>query len=205
MGRNENKTNPILENYNNIRERLLSEGYKAEVSYISVLKANIMAFLTAGPFAVLIFGAYSKLWNGIYLEIKSPYSLILAWVLLVLSIPVHEFLHGFTWRFFCKEGWKSIKFGVLWSKLTPYCHCKEPLNVNKYLIALLMPFFILGIVTGILAIILESPVMLFFSAFSILGAGGDTTIALKILKYRKRDIVILDHPTECGFVAFEKL
>ena len=205
MGIKENKKDLILENYKNIKEKLISEGYKEETSYISVLKVNIFAFLTAGPFAALIFFIYFIIWNGFYIEIKSPYSLLWAWILLVLSIPVHEFLHGFTWQFFCKKRWKSIKFGILWSKLTPYCHCKEAVTTKEYLLGLLMPFLILGIVLGIISIILENPYMMFFSFFNILSAGGDTTIAFKLFKYIKRkNVLILDHPTECGFVAFEK-
>ena len=205
MGKKENKKNPILENYKNLREKLISEGYKEEISYISVLKANIFVFLTTVPFTLLIIFIYLIIWNGFYIEIKSLYSFLWAWVALILSIPVHEFLHGFTWQFFCKERWKSIKFGVFWSKLTPYCHCKEAISVKEYLLALLMPFLILGIVPGIIAIILGSPSMLFFSTFSILGAGGDTTIAFKLFKYIKgKNTLILDHPTECGFISFEK-
>ncbi|MDV4149315.1 metalloprotease family protein [Clostridium sp. AL.422] len=205
MGKVKSRENPILDNYIRIREELKNEGYREENSYISILKANILAFLTAGPFAVLFIFVYGFIWKGFYIEITSPYSFLWGWIVLLISIPVHEFLHGFTWQFFCKERWKSIKFGVFWSKLTPYCHCKEAISVKEYLLALLMPFLILGIVTGILSIIIESPFLLFFSVFSILSAGGDTTIALKLFKYRKnKNTLILDHPTECGFVAFEK-
>lgn len=95
--------------------------------------------------------------------------------------------------------------GVFWSKLTPYCHCKEQVGVKEYLLALLMPFLILGIAQGVIALILESPFILFFSFSNILSAGGDTTIAFKLFKYMKRkNTLILEHTTECGFVAFEK-
>jgi len=42
--------------------------------------------------------------------------------------------------------------------------------------------------------------------FNILAAGGDTTIACMLLRYLKYDkcCYILDHPTDCGFVAFVK-
>ena len=200
----EDKKNPIWENYEKIREELIKIGYKEKISYISVLKANILAFLTAGPFALLIIFIYSIVWNDSYFEINSLYSSILLLVLIIISIPIHELLHGFAWQFFCTERWKSIKFGVLWSKLTPYCHCKEPLSVKHYLIGLLMPFFILGIGIGIISIILRSPLILIVSLLNILSAGGDTTIALKLFKYRNKNVLILDHPKEVGFVAFEK-
>ncbi len=40
----------------------------------------------------------------------------------------------------------------------------------------------------------------------ILGGGGDFRILLQLLRYRPASPVVLclDHPYECGFVAFEK-
>lgn len=192
-------------NYKDLREDLLRRGYKEYISYISILKANILAFLTAGPFALLIIFLYLIVWKNYIFEVTSISSIILLWILFIGSILLHEFLHGYTWKFFCNNKWKSIKIGVIWNKLTPYCHCKEPLNSKQYMIGLLMPFFILGVCMGLVAIILRNPLMLLLAVLNILSAGGDTTIAIKLFKYiKKKNVLILDHPTECGFVAFEK-
>ncbi|WP_343118194.1 DUF3267 domain-containing protein [Romboutsia sp. MSSM.1001216sp_RTP31141st1_F12_RTP31141_220114] len=204
MGEEFNK-NQILVNYKNIKEELLKCGYHEEISYISILKANILAFLTAGPFGLLIIFLYLIIWKTLSFEIKSIFQSILLLVIFIGSILVHEFLHGFTWKFFCNNKWKSIKIGVIWDKLTPYCHCKEPLSSKQYMIGLLAPFFILGICMGFVAIILRNPLILFISVLNILASGGDTTIAIKILKYiNNKEVLILDHPTELGFVSFEK-
>lgn len=204
MGEEYNE-NQILMNYKDLREDLLRRGYKEYISYISILKANILAFLTAGPFALLIIFLYLIVWKNYIFEVTSISSIILLWILFIGSILLHEFLHGYTWKFFCNNKWKSIKIGVIWNKLTPYCHCKEPLNSKQYMIGLLMPFFILGVCMGLVAIILRNPLMLLLAVLNILSAGGDTTIAIKLFKYiKKKNVLILDHPTECGFVAFEK-
>jgi hypothetical protein len=56
-------------------------------------------------------------------------------VLIALTgIILHELIHGITWAKYTKDGFKSIRFGVLWKFLTPYCHCKEPLLVKHYII-----------------------------------------------------------------------
>lgn len=204
MGEEYNE-NQILMNYKDLREELLRSGYKEYISYISILKANILAFLTAGPFALLIIFLYLIVWKNLIFEVTSIFSIILLWTLIIGSILLHEFLHGFTWKFFCNNKWKSIKIGVIWNKLTPYCHCKEPLNSKQYMIGLLMPFFILGVCMGLVAIILRNPLILLIAVLNIFGAGGDTTIAIKLFKYiKKKNVLILDHPTECGFVVFEK-
>ncbi|MPM97600.1 hypothetical protein SDC9_144775 [bioreactor metagenome] len=40
------------------------------------------------------------------------------------------------------------------------------------------------------------------SLLNILCAGGDITIVLLAFKYK--DAIFIDHPTDCGFVAFTK-
>ncbi|CEK40096.1 DUF3267 domain-containing protein [Paraclostridium sordellii] len=199
------KQNQILVNYKNTREELLKCGYHEEISYISILKANILAFLTAGPFALLIIFLYLVIWKTLSFEIKSIFQSILLPVVFIGLILVHEFIHGFVWKFFCNNKWESIKIGVIWDKLTPYCYCKEPLSSKQYMIGLLSPFFTLGICMGFVAIILKNPLILFIAVLNILASGGDTTIALKMFKYiENKDVLILDHPTEVGFVSFEK-
>ena len=199
------KKNEISENYANLREKLLSLGYKEHISYISVLKANILALITAGPFALIIFFIYLIIWRELYFQLASFSPFILTWIIAVVSIPIHEYIHGFTWKAFCRNGWNSIHFGVMWSKLTPYCHCKEPLNIKSYLMGRIMPFFVLGVAIGVLAIMTGNPYLLLLSALNIISAGGDTTIVFKLLSHiDKENVLVLDHPTEVGYVLFEK-
>ncbi|WP_312644392.1 DUF3267 domain-containing protein [Hydrogenoanaerobacterium sp.] len=190
-----------IAHYNRICSEMQQQGYTANNGTISVLKANVMALVTAGPIALLCFILYLLKWNPIEFSfsILEPFLFL---GLFFICIVVHELLHGVTWALFCKNKWKSIRFGVMWNYLTPYCHCKEPLAFAYYLIGGLMPLFVLGVLWFILAYIGGSTLLAMLSIINILCAGGDTTIALMLLKYRKA--CILDHPTECGFVAFTK-
>lgn len=185
----------------NIRERLLSEGYTEQVKTISVLKANLMAFVTAGPIAIICAVTFFMVRKtaGFRFGLSD-----MLWFLLFIfaSIIVHELIHGATWALFCKNGFKSIHFGIIWKMLTPYCCCEEPLKFRSYLLGGLMPFFVLGLGIFVLSLVSGSLVVLNLALLNILAAGGDLTIALSLLKHR--DAVILDHPSECGFVAFSK-
>lgn len=49
------------------------------------------------------------------------------------GIVAHEAIHGIFWAAFAKRGFRSIRFGFLWKKLTAYCHCSEPLEVRPYI------------------------------------------------------------------------
>ena len=123
---------------------------------------------------------------------------------MLLSIPVHEGLHGLGWVGGCKNGWKSIRFGVMWSSLTPYCNCKEVLSVGRYYTGLLMPVTVLGLLPAAAAVITGSAALLAFGLVNILLAGGDLAIGLIIRKYIGKPALLLDHPSECGCLAFLK-
>lgn len=183
------------------RERLEGEGYVGKECTISVLRANIMAFVTAGPVAVLCIVIFC-LEKG---EISLYFDLWEFFVMLgvfIASLFIHEGLHGLTWSRFSENGWRDIHIGVMWDKLTPYCCCMKPLTFGKYLLGGLMPFLVLGLGLFLAALLTKNEMLLLCSVYNILSAGGDTTIACILLKHRHA--VIIDHPTECGFWAFEK-
>ncbi|MDO4541896.1 MAG: DUF3267 domain-containing protein [Bacillota bacterium] len=187
------------ENYQSQRQKLLVAGYREEKNTITVQRANAMALVTAAPFALALLVIYFIAWQELKLHITIG-GLTLFLAAIFLSIPVHEGIHGLTWLCFCQGRFSSIGFGIMWDTFTPYCHCREPLNFWGYILGGLMPFLVLGLGVGILGIILKSGGLLWLGIFNILCAGGDTTICLFLRKYRR--CLILDHPKECGFVAF---
>ncbi len=190
-----------LERFQKINAQLESEGYCAKVCTISVLKANVMALVLAGPIAVIcwiIFCIVRKPMQFTFGGIGT----ILFFLVFLVSIFVHEALHGLTWGLFCKEGFKSIKLGVMWKVLTPYCTCAEPLNFIQYLLGGLMPLFVLGFGSFFIALATGSIACQVFSMVSMLAAGGDMTIVCSLFQYKKA--LFVDHPTECGFYAFVK-
>lgn len=188
-----------MANYEARSKELLAQGYSCSVGTISVLKTNVMAIVTAGPFALLVFFLYFLVWGSMAWNVGLLHILVF-FLGMVVSIPVHEFIHGFTWHLFCKNSWQSIHFGVMWDTLTPYCHCKEPLTFKGYVLGGIMPFLVLGLGISALGIALKLPLLLSWGIFNILAAGGDTTICLMLRSHRHS--LLLDHPKDCGFVAF---
>jgi len=90
--------------------------------------------------------------------------------------------------------------------LTPYCYCGEPLKKIQYILGSFMPCLVLGIIPCIVSVYVNSSYLLFLGIIMIIGAGGDLTVILKMLfhKTSSADIIIMDHPTECGFITFER-
>ena len=97
---------------------------------------------------------------------------------------------------------RSIKFGISWKLLTPYCHCKESLTIEDYRIVLLTPLIILGIIPTFIGLIIGHNDIYGFGLLFILAAGGDLIIFWK-LRNENKNTLALDSPDKCGCVIYE--
>lgn len=185
-----------------IRAELEANGYQYEDATVSMLKANIMVFLLSIPICAVVVWAYGGQHSILKAIETIRHNQLFVIAVLILSVPVHECLHGLGWYSFCKRKWKSICFGFALRTLTPYCHCREALTVKQYYAGLLLPVTVLGMIPAALAVLTGGPTVFFIALYNILLAGGDLAIALLILKYFKVRARLLDHPTECGCYAF---
>jgi len=188
------------------------ENYKKEKLTVDLVWANIFGLLILIPI-VLIFGLpYYLLYNEEIdlintLDVFAPQNILNGGLYffgtLILGIVVHELIHGITWARFAKNGFKSIKFGVLWKMLTPYCHCKEPLTVNQYIIGAIAPAIVLGFIPSILAIFIGNLGLLIFGMFFTMVAGGDFLI-INLIRKENKDDLVQDHPSEAGCFIYRK-
>lgn len=120
----------------------------------------------------------------------------------MLGIVLHELIHGITWAKFAKNKIKSIKYGVMWQSLTPYCHCEEPLLVRHYIIGAFMPGLVLGLIPSLLAVITGSFLLILFGLFFTLAACGDFMM-INILRRESMDSLVQDHPKKIGCYIFK--
>jgi len=188
------------------------ENYKKEKLTIDLVWANIFGVLILIPIAIVFGLPYYILWHP-KIDIKnfmdnlitqdSALGGLSVFGILILGIVVHELIHGITWSRFAKDGFKSIKFGVLWKMLTPYCHCTEPLKVKQYIWGAITPAIILGFIPSVLAILTGNLGILIFGIFFTMAAGGDFLIINLIRKENKNDLV-QDHPSEAGCYIYRK-
>jgi len=181
------------------------EMYKKEKVTIDVYWANIFGILLLIP-TILIFALpYYLIWKS---EIHFKDSLnhifgsfLIVFSALILGTIAHELIHGIIWARFTKDGFKSIKFGIMWKMITPYCHCKVPLKASQYILGAIMPAIILGFIPAILAIIIGNIGLLIFGIFFTIAAGGDFLV-INALRKEKKDTLVEDHPSECGFYVY---
>lgn len=87
--------------------------------------------------------------------------------------------------------------GMKWNYLNPFCYYKDPLKVRTYIIGLLMPGLIFGVVPLIWALINGSLLIFLFGVIFTFMAGGDFWLAGK-LRNEPPDKIVRDHPSEKG-------
>jgi hypothetical protein len=166
---------------------------------MGVGQANMIVLLMIIPIVAMIIFPFILIWD--YETFETGNDQFMDYFLLYLpgGIIIHELLHGLTWGYFASNGLKSIKFGVKWKFLTPYCHCKEPLKVKHYKLGGAMPLIVMGIIPSIIGLIIGHGGILSFGMVFTLGAGGDI-IALFMLRELDQNIYVSDHPEKLGFI-----
>ena len=128
---------------------------------------------------------------------------ILPLILFFAGIILHELIHGIFFAVYAKKGIRSVRFGIMWKALAPYAHCTEPLKIKQYIIALLAPLILVGIIPAITGIIIGSFLLTAFGIILSAGAAGDLMIYNLIRKENPEDYV-QDHPIEAGYFIFRK-
>ena len=203
MGRTQKETVAARkEKVEKLIESMKGEGYSQKDLSVDGNKANLMALVTGSVPSVvfvLLFGLLCG-W-GKFMEVDY----LLVMVVFLVSVIIHEGIHGLFFGLFAKNRFKSIEFGIIWKSVTPYCYCAEPVSRAQYLTALLMPGFLLGICAGIAGILTGSAPLVVFAVFSLFAAGGDFYIAYLILKTPGgKEEKYLDHPEQPGLLLLAK-
>lgn len=187
------------------------ENYTQEEFTIDVTKAQLGAILYTSPFLLLFSGLFFLVWKDSYdlIGLQKQIAIfggklhLISLGIIILGIVAHELIHGICFAYFAKNGFKSIKFGVIWKWVTPYCHCTEPLTIKACIIGTAMPGIVLGFLPCILAIFVGNLGLLFFGLFFTLAAGGDFMMIFKLRKEPK-DNLYKDHPDKIGGVVYRK-
>ncbi|GEO04482.1 hypothetical protein AAE02nite_21460 [Adhaeribacter aerolatus] len=191
---------------------LKTEQYHTEELTIDATKAQMLALIYVVPFIILFGVPYFLLWG--HTITKTVLKNLLAepglWAIplflgvLLGGIVIHELIHGITWACFAPRGYKSIRYGVLWKSLTPYCHCQEPLKLKHYLIGGTMPGLILGILPALISLVTGSFTLFLFGLFFTVAAGGDF-LMVAILRNESFDNLVQDHSSKIGCYIYKPI
>lgn len=175
---------------------LIGSGLKSMIHYIGNYASGLVyGFSLSFEYLVAIFSPVIDLFS----LFDYPIAFIMA---LLVGIFLHELLHGLPAAIFSKNGFKSVNYGVYWKYLTPYTHCKEPLELRKYKTVLLTPGIILGIIPEIIGIIIQNFDTLMFGVVFTIGALGDLMVFERV-KGMNNNILVKDHPESMGLIFID--
>ncbi len=190
------------------------KNFQKEKLTINLMWANVFGILLLIPI-ILIYGIpYFLIWGG-ELDVFSLRKAIdnldisfvgrssIVFLSLISGIIIHELIHGLVLSIYAEKGFRSIKFGIMWKMLTPYCHCKEPLLVKHYIIGAIMPAIILGLLPALYSLIVGNLAWLIFGIFFTMAAAGDFLI-INLLRKENRYDLVQDHPTEAGCCIYRQ-
>ena len=178
------------------------ENYEKEKRTINLYTANGVALAITGAAAVLFGIPFYFIW-GLAFSFSIQQSLLFV-LLFIVGIIIHELIHGFFFGLFTKNGFKSIRFGVMRQMLTPYCHCKEPLKIKHYFLGALMPALLLGVVPAVISLFIGSGLLLLLGVIFTGAAAGDFMVVW-ILRKEHPETYVQDHPSEAGCFVYRKI
>ena len=190
------------EEFEKMRMQLHENGYKDKDVTISSGKAMILGVLYALPF-VIIFGLlyrFMLIERAHLSEVGGLSFYVMFIVIIAVSVVIHELLHGIGWAISSGKGWDVVRFNI--NAMMPSCACRGALKKKQYLIGVLTPFVILGLGSVLFVFIYPGTISLLTMIVNFVAAGADLIIAFNVLK--ERDSLIVDHPTEAGYIIFYK-
>ncbi|MFI3228664.1 MAG: DUF3267 domain-containing protein [Bacillota bacterium] len=134
--------------------------------------------------------------SGLSLGIWDIFVACIAYCILIF---LHEIVHAMFFIIFGSR-LKDLKFGIAKNMTAVYCHSSKEVKVWQYIVILVMPTLVLGIVPMIFAVMYwgYAYVILFALVFS--GGAGDFMMIAKAIKYPKY-AKIYDDPNEPAFTV----
>ncbi|AXI00662.1 DUF3267 domain-containing protein [Sporosarcina sp. PTS2304] len=111
----------------------------------------------------------------------------------IILIVFHEFFHLLGFRMFCGVPWKNMDYGVNLKMGIAYATADQLMDNKGIRQALLLPFWMTGILPAIIALYLNDGVLLVLAAALIGGAAGDFAMYKELKKFPD-DAMVKDDP-----------
>ncbi|MFD2934836.1 DUF3267 domain-containing protein [Spirosoma flavum] len=171
---------------------------------LSTFKAQLyggVAFLVGIP---LMVWPFASIWpvslNTLTDQSNASVGLLWFMVAMFAGILLHELIHGLTAKWIGRLSWRTIKFGVQWSTITPYCHPTIPITARAYRLVVVMPLIITGLLPYGFALATGSGWLCALGILFTLAAAGDMMI-LWLMRHLRPNDLVQDHPTKVGLLV----
>lgn len=159
-----------------------------DVDLSTIAKKGIC--LTVIPLAILLLIHF--IIEGLYFKFTG-YTLLFLFGGYIFLVVLHEFFHLFGFRVFANVPWKRMKVGIDLKAGLAYATTDKLMTNRAIRRALLLPFWLTGILPALIGLYIGSGVLVILSALLIGGAVGDF-IMYNQLKKLPDDWLIKDDP-----------
>lgn len=155
------------------------------ISLVIIALCSIIFFLIYGSNSIKVLGENINTVIILYL----PYLIL------------HEQLHSLSYVIYGAD-FKNITYGIHLEKGILCCLCKQNINKRNILHSLLYPFVIIGVITLIIGILINYPVLVILSLINISGCSGDLVMYYHLSKLN--DFEFSEYNDPIAFALFTK-
>lgn len=168
--------------------------------YIYEMNMNVLNVVSILLFIVMVLLTFLLFEKGIIKNINYPIGII--FLLMVPYLCIHELLHSLAYVLHGAD-FKNITYGANLEKGVLCCLCKQNVTKRNILTSLIYPFIFIGVITYIIGIIIDSPIMIALSVINISGCSGDLIMFFDFLTIKNFEYSEFDNPTAFGLYSEE--
>lgn len=128
----------------------------------------------------------------------------LSFILMIPYMILHEIVHSMSYVI-NGANFKNITYGVHLDKGILCCLCKQNISKRNILISLLSPFFVIGIITYIIGILIGNWLLIILSIFNISGCSGDLVMFIGLSRIKDFEFSEYDNPMAFGLYTNQDL
>ena len=180
------------------------ENYEQITKTPNGIFVNILCVLLLIILGQLFGILYYKIWGnfGIVFDYSIPimariFNAIVTVSILLGFLVLRETIQGVYW-----SKYTEVKITIILKSVFRLLYCSEPIKIGHYIIGLIMPSIILGIIPLIIGIIFESIFVYGFGLLFIIAGAGDFYIIYQIGKKDKK-CFIKDMDEKIGIIIYE--
>lgn len=175
--------------------RLAADGWHYQQYTFSCRQMYIWGTLIVLPFLTFAGGVYRVFLLNRAVQMNHIGIILL--IVIVVSLPLHELLHGLGWKLAGRLENDKIKFRFCHG--IPLCVCQAVLSMKHYLIGLLLPFFTLGGGCMVFLMVYPGTISILAVFVNLLLPGADLLTSWRILCSGATKIA--NNPNQDGFIG----
>ena len=136
-----------------------------------------------------------------FLDLKYAF---LGFLIITLSLLFHEFLHGLIWKCASPKGSQNVRLKYETKYFIPYYQCLKPIRIKYYLMGLISPSLVLGLLPLIFSLLTNNVLLFFFGILNISNSIVDFML-IYLIYCEKWTNFVKDHPDENGCIIYRRI